>query len=108
MQLPLINYTNYKPKLQQNATTLLYREIKVDFCVEYYVLRMYDKRNRSLIARMRADVEIKRGDGGGTPRTERICKLCFNGVEHEVHFLFYCDNFNLFALHMTTYLFIYL
>ena len=55
---------------------------------------MYDKRNRSLIARLRAGclyLEIERGRWRGTPRTERICKLCFNGIEHELHFLFYCN-----------------
>ena len=37
------------------------------------------------------DLEIEIGRWRGLEREERICKLCNDGIEDEVHFLFHCS-----------------
>ena len=59
--------------------------------------RIINKRNRSLFSRLRAgclDLEIETGRWRGIPKEQRICKLCSNGIENEIHFLFYCSELN--------------
>ena len=58
---------------------LLYKSIKVDFYIEPYIFRIENKRNRSLLARLKAgclDLEIEIGTRWqGIARENRICKL---------------------------------
>lgn len=88
-----LNIIEWKISVNKNAKTGLYRQIKTEYSVEYYVNRIYNRRNRSLLARLRAgclDLEIERGRWRGISKESRICKLCFDGIEDEIHFLFIC------------------
>ena len=79
--------------VSKNKKTSLYESIKCEFSTEPYVYRIYNKRNRSLLARLRAgclDLEIEPGRWRGIHKDERICKLCGEGIENESHFLFHC------------------
>ena len=45
------------------------------------------------MSRLRAgclDLEIETGRWRGVQRENRICKLCSDGIETEIHFLFHC------------------
>lgn len=102
-----ININLWRNAVISNAKTLLYREIKTSYNVEYYVHRTHNRRNRSLIARLRAgclDLEIERGRWRGVTRDNRICNLCFNGIEDELHFLFYCDKLNFVRAQFTDFM----
>ena len=53
-----------------------------------------DKGKRALISQIRCGIlplQIQLGRYQGLPRHERICKLCNNDVEDEIHFLFNCS-----------------
>jgi hypothetical protein len=84
---------NWKVSVLENTKLSLYKYVKIDFCTEYYVTRIHNKRKRSLLVRLRAgclDLEIETGRWRGIPREQRICKLCNIEVEDELHFLFRC------------------
>ena len=83
----------YMILINQNQKALLYKSIKTEFYTELYVFKVRNKRNRSLLSRLRAgclDLEIETGRWRGIQREDRICKLCNNGIENEIHFLFHC------------------
>lgn len=86
--------TNWKLSVTQNKKALLYKSIKLEFYTEPLVFKINNKRNRSLLTRLRAgclDLEIEVGRWKGIQRENRICKLCNNEVETEIHFLFHCS-----------------
>ena len=51
--------------------------------IKYYfnVINYYEKVNNRLLLD---------GRWRGIQREDRICKLCNNGIENEIHFLFHC------------------
>ena len=78
-----------------NVKLSLYKNVKPYYHVENYALFINNKRNRSLLTRLRAgcqDIEIEVGRWRGIPRDQRVCKLCNDGIETEMHFLLYCTN----------------
>ena len=88
-----IYIATWKLTINQNKKALLYKSIKLEFHTEPYVFRVNNKRNRSLLSRLRAgclDLEIETGRWRGVERENRVCKLCNNGIENEIHFLFQC------------------
>ena len=92
--MKLNSIDKWKQSLLQNKKALLYKSIKFDFFTEPYIFRVHNKINRSLLARLRAgclDLEIEIGRWHGIERGKRICKLCSDGIEDEVHFLFRCS-----------------
>ena len=86
-----------KPKLRT------YMTIKEEYCVEEYVVKYLPRMQRCLLAQLRCgilplEIEIDRfklkKDANRKMRhmypDERICKLCNNGVEKELHFMCEC------------------
>ena len=48
--------------------------------------------------KVRHDLAIEKGRYANVVRKDRICPLCKNGVEDEMHFLFFCNFFCGFAI----------
>ena len=60
---------------------------------EPYIYQIHNKINRSLLSRLRTvclDLAIETGRQTGVQKNNRICPLYSNGIENEIHFLFYC------------------
>lgn len=77
-----------KPKLE------LYSNITDEFKVADYIKINLCKARRSLLCQLRCGslgIGIESGRYEGISRDQRICKLCNNGVESELHFLFDCQ-----------------
>ena len=74
-----------------------YKTIKKEFKLDKY-LELPNFRDRQVITKFKCSdhqLEIERGRYTGTPRPERLCKLCtHNAVETEEHFLMDCPFYN--------------
>ncbi len=76
-----------KPKLRT------YRLFKTDLVPEPYVDCCLSRMKRSIFARFRCGIlplQLELGRFRGQSVAERICQLCRNDVEMEIHFLFEC------------------
>ena len=61
---------------------------------EDYVLRLMSRYHRSTFAKFRCGIlplNLEVGRYRGIKAEDRICPVCKNGVETEIHFLFECD-----------------
>jgi len=59
------------------------------------IINVCQMRDLSSSARPRTSshhLEIERGRYNNVNREDRVCKLCGNGIEHEVHFLLICPS----------------
>ena len=77
-----------KPKLRT------YKSIKNNFEGESYLKVNLCKYKRSLMARLRCGIlplELETSRYQGVPPEKRICKMCKNASETELHFLFECN-----------------
>ncbi len=77
-----------KPKLRT------YKKFKSKLVPEDYVLRLMSRFHRSTFAKLRCGIlplNIEVGRYRGIKVEDRICSLCKNGVEDEIHFLFECN-----------------
>ena len=84
------NEVECKPKLRT------YKEVKRTFEIEPYLKVNIPKWKRSLISQIRCGslgLEVELGRYNKIPHSERICKLCGNGIEDKLHFLFDCDKY---------------
>ncbi len=80
-----------KPKLRT------YRLFKTELKPEWYVENFVGRFQRSVFARLRCGVlplQIEVGRFRGQSVEQRICQLCKNAVETEIHFLFECPVFD--------------
>ncbi len=76
-----------KPKLRT------YRLFKTDLAVEPYVDCCMSRFKRSIFAKFRCGIlplQLEVGRFRGQTVQQRICQLCKNDVETEIHFLFEC------------------
>ncbi len=79
-----------KPKLRT------YKKFKSKLVPEDYVLRLMSRFHRSTFAKLRCGIlplSIEVGRYRGIKVEDRICPLCKNGVEDEIHFLFECSEY---------------
>ena len=79
----------WKKNIDDNHKMTLYNHVQFDYCVDNYVLYINNKRNRSLLTRLRAgclDIEIEVGRWRGVPHNQRICRICNDDIETEMHF----------------------
>ncbi len=80
-----------KPKLRT------YVKFKTKLVPENYVLRLMSRYHRSTFAKFRCGIlplNIEVGRYRGVKVENRICPLCKNGVESEIHFLLECNAYN--------------
>lgn len=80
-----------------------YETFKTDFGIENYLLRLPESK-RKYITKLRTcnlKLPIETGRWNKTPRHERICPLCRNGIGDEYHYLFICDNESIVQLRQT-------
>ena len=83
----------WKEEVESKSKLDTYAEIKQDISVEPYLLMDLNKYKRSLICQLRTgtlSLEIENGRHKNVPHNQRICKLCTEAVETELHFLFDC------------------
>ena len=84
----LLSAIGGKPKLQT------YKHLKDNIGVENYLKANVAKHKRSLICQLRLGIlplALETGRYQKIPAAERVCKLCNNAVETEIHFLFHCE-----------------
>ena len=80
-----------KPKLRT------YKTFKSKLVPENYVLRLMSRFHRSTFAKFRCGIlplNLEVGRYRGIKAENRICPLCKNGVETEIHFLFECNRYD--------------
>ncbi len=80
-----------KPKLRT------YVKFKDNFQTEEYVKFCYSRKQRSLLAQLRLGIlplHIETGRYRNKTVEERICELCRNQVENEIHFVCECPHYN--------------
>ena len=83
-----IESVNSKPKLRT------YKLFKAQLVPEDYVLRLMSRYHHSTFAKFRCGIlplNLEIGRYRGIKAENRICPLCKNGVESEIHFLFECS-----------------
>ena len=82
---------NARPKLE------VYSTVKNTFETSGYVKALLTKKQCSLLCQLFCSVlplEMELGHYIGTPRCNRICNICKNGVDDSIHFLFRCVELN--------------
>ena len=80
-----------KPKLRT------YRLFKSEPCPEVYLKSFMNRFQRSTFAKFRCGIlpiQIEVGRFRGQKVEKRICPLCKNAVESEIHFMFECPSYN--------------
>ena len=83
--------------LKNSSKLKLYSHIKTNIGVEKYLFNLHNFKHRQALTKLRLSshrlqIEIDRHTSGNNriPQEDRICPLCHNGVEDEVHFLLKC------------------
>ncbi len=74
-----------------------YRLFKQEKYTEPYLLKVYNKKHRSALAKFRSGVApllIETGRYSNTPEAERVCFNCPNDIENELHVLLRCPIYN--------------
>ena len=89
---------NDDKRVNQNSRNKLrtYRKFKSNFSLEPYLL-FGSRQQRQILTKFRIsahNLHIEKGRYCGTKVEDRICNLCKNGIEDEVHFLFTCPALN--------------
>ena len=91
----MCNYVSvWKNELPKKSKLYLFRELKEDWSVATHLTGNISKYARSLLSQIRLGslgLEIEKGRYEKKDREQRICKLCGNDVETEIHFLFECN-----------------
>jgi len=80
-------------KLKSDGRLKFYDQIKHIYGKEKYLDDVNDYKTRKIITKFRCSdhkLEIEIGRHNSTPPDERICKLCHDGIENEMHFLCKC------------------
>ena len=84
----------WKLSLNDISKLRLYRMINATFILPDYVTQVRNRRDRSILSKLRfgcLDLEVETGRWRNIERCNRICKICQSGsVEDELHFLFHC------------------
>ena len=92
-----IEIKKWHNELQSQSKLQFYRHFKDHYGAENYVKECYSKSSRSFIAQIRSGVlplKIETGRYTGMKREERICDVCKDEVEDEMHFIFRCNRYN--------------
>ena len=83
--------------LENSSKLKLYSQIKTEIGPEKYLSDLTNVKHRQALTKLRLSshrlqIEVGRHTNGDNeiPREDRICPLCRNGVEDEVHFLLTC------------------
>lgn len=85
-------YNDLRKNKNQKNKLRTFRLFKNTFHYENY-LNIVNFKHRSILSKFRVgnhNLEIEVGRHNNTPVNKRICKLCNNGVEDEIHFLLQC------------------
>ena len=76
----------------------LHRLINGTYTLPEYVMQVRNRRDRSILAKLRfgcLDLDIETGRWRNIERDNRICKICQSGsIEDELHFVFQCTSLN--------------
>ena len=92
-----INVATIKIRTISNTPKLrTYKIFKEIYCTEFYVTSCLNRRQRSTMAKLRCGIlplEIETGRWRSAPVEERLCKLCNDDIENEIHFLFKCNRY---------------
>ncbi len=88
----------WKLSLNDISKLRLYKMINVTFMLPDYVTQVRNRRDRSILSKLRfgcLDLEVETGRWRNIERCNRICKVCQSGsIEDELHFVFNCISFN--------------
>ena len=81
----------------------LYNDLNPCFDVKPHITANLNKFKRSLISQIRIgslSLQVELGRYHNLPRNERICTLCNEGIEDEIHFLFMCDKLSQYRIEL--------
>ena len=87
---------SWQQKLLDKPKLRVYRQIKDSLCTENYVKLNLTRTERSCLAQLRSGTLPLRIETCRFVQLEenmRLCQLCNNGVENELHFLFKCSQY---------------
>ena len=74
-----------------------YKQFKSSVYCEPYITKVRHRLHRSALAKFRlgvAPIRLETGRYEGLAENQRLCPLCENAVENEVHVLLYCHTYN--------------
>ena len=86
-----------KAAVERKPKLCTYRQLKENAETEGYLLANLDKYKRSLICQFRLGIlplEVEVGRYANVEYENRVCKLCNDGVENEIHFILKCVALN--------------
>ena len=92
----------WKDLSKSNTKLETYEQIKEKFEREPYLENVTDFQSRKSIAKFRCSdhkLEIEIGRHNKIPRESRVCRMCPNCIEDEMHFLCKCPNYNTIHAH---------
>ena len=87
---------NWKSVINEMPKLRTYKTLKSSFGTEPYVKSNISRKARSVLAKLRNGsfpINIELGRYRGLPLERRICPLCKEGVEDELHFLCVCPTY---------------
>ena len=92
--LALSRSQEWSIKISESPKLEFYNSFKTDYKLEPFIYNVKDRKFRSVLAKLRCGILplcIETGRWKNIPRNERLCKLCNNTIENEIHFVFFCD-----------------
>ena len=80
-------------QVQESSKLYFYKLFKSSYCLDNCISVLNIRKFRYFYMSLKVsslDLEIQTGSFNNTPREERLCKLCKNGIEDEYHLLLKC------------------
>ena len=83
----------WNSEITDSSKLCLYKNFKPNYEHEAHLSHLSIRKFRNAFSKFRSSchsLEIELGRHSGHPKQERICRLCNDGVEDELHFLLHC------------------
>ena len=95
-EIKTLNQNTWQQNIIKSSKWQHYRKYKILPCVEPYALKIKNRQQRSILAKFRAGVLPLQNEIGrwhNTPLESRLCKLCKQEIENEIHFVLDCPKY---------------
>ena len=89
---------SWNSEITGSSKLCLSKNFKPNHEHEAYLSHLSIRKCRNAFSKFRSScysLEIELGRHSGRPKQERICRLCNDGVEDELYFLFYCPAYEM-------------
>ena len=88
---------NWKTKITTSPKLKTYCTFKENPHLKPYLYKIKNRQDRSLLSKLRFGIlslQVDIGRWQYIKFEDRVCQICYTGVEDESHLVFYCSGYN--------------